>query len=142
MNTIHSKSFEQTEKIAFDLAQTLNKGDVIALFGEMGAGKTAFVRGLAKGLGLSDRVSSPTFAIVHDYSGQLIHFDMYRIDSWDSLYSTGYYDYLDMNAIIVIEWSENIENALPPEHIRVEINKTADENERIITIGKNNELNI
>ena len=135
MKTIQTTSYEQTEQTAAELAKALHGGEVIALFGEMGAGKTAFVRGLAKGMGLTDRVSSPTFAIVHDYSERLIHFDMYRIESWDSLYSTGYYDYLDSNAVKVIEWSENIENALPDDCIRVEIIKTPDENGRIIKIG-------
>ena len=96
---------------------------MIALFGGMGMGKTALVRGLARGMGLSAEVSSPTFAIVHDYGGQppLIHFDMYRVTGWDDLYSTGFYDYLDAGAVLVVEWSENIEGALPPDAVRLHI---------------------
>ncbi|MBP3381659.1 MAG: tRNA (adenosine(37)-N6)-threonylcarbamoyltransferase complex ATPase subunit type 1 TsaE, partial [Clostridia bacterium] len=108
-------------------------GQVLALFGGMGMGKTAFVRGLARGLQLSAEVSSPTFALVHDYGGNppLVHFDMYRISSWDDLLTTGYYDYLDEGAILVIEWSENIEAALPADAVRLRIS-APDETTRII----------
>lgn len=131
----HSKGHEETENIGQNLASTLKGTEVIALFGGLGMGKTAFTRGLAKGLGISDGVSSPTFAIVNEYHGKysVFHFDMYRIESWEDLYSTGFFDYLD-NGVLVIEWSENIENALPQGYIRITLEQGQEENERTITI--------
>ena len=107
----------------------------------MGMGKTAFVRGLARGLGIDAEVTSPTFALVHEYDGTppLYHFDMYRVTSWDSLYSTGFFDYLDAGGILAVEWSENIEGVLPEDAIRVEFRRGESENERIITIEKGGE---
>lgn len=134
MGTVfRSESPAQTEAYAASLASELSGGTVIALFGGMGMGKTAFVRGLAAGLGLQAEVSSPTFALVHDYGGRppLIHFDMYRITGWEDLYSTGFFDYLDAGGVLVVEWSENIEAALPPEAIRIHIRKV-DEHTRLI----------
>ncbi|MCR4614653.1 MAG: tRNA (adenosine(37)-N6)-threonylcarbamoyltransferase complex ATPase subunit type 1 TsaE [Clostridiales bacterium] len=133
-----SKSEQDTEQLGFRLAGNLKAGDVLAFFGDLGAGKTAFTRGLARGLGITDAVSSPTFSIVHEYDGRipLFHFDMYRVNSWDGLYSTGFFDYLERGGIIAIEWSENIENVLPEGYIRIEITRTdsGDDNERRITI--------
>lgn len=130
MKTYYSNSTEETEEIAASFAQQLHSGDVIAYRGPMGAGKTAFTRGLCRGLGLDDPVSSPTFALVHQY-GQgekaLYHFDMYRVDGFDDLYSTGFFDYLDYGGILAIEWSENIENALPQGTIYVTLNKVEDD---------------
>lgn len=127
---------EETEALAERLAKTLKPGTVVAFFGGMGMGKTAFTRGLCKGLGNKSQVSSPTFALVNDYGGTppLAHFDMYRISTWDDLFSTGFYDYLDMGYILAVEWSENIENALPETAVRVEIQKGTDETDRIIEI--------
>lgn len=126
-------SAAETEAVGEALASALQGGQVVALFGGMGMGKTAFVRGLARGLHLSAEVSSPTFAIVHDYGGNppLVHFDMYRISGWEDLYTTGYYEYLDMGAILVVEWSENIEGALPEDAIRLRIS-APDETTRLI----------
>ncbi len=142
MREYTSKSPEETEAIGEKLAGTLQPGTVVAFFGGMGMGKTVFTRGLALGLHSTEAVSSPTFALVQEYGGNppLVHFDMYRISTWDDLYSTGFFDYIDMGWILAVEWSENIENALPDNTVRVEIRKTGDdENERIITIGKENE---
>lgn len=136
MNKFISKSTTQTEKFAFDFAKTLKPHDVIAFIGGMGAGKTAFVRGLAKGINVTDEVSSPTFALVHEYHGDipLYHFDMYRISDLDDLYSIGFFDYLDLDAILAIEWSENITDFLPQNTIFIKINKlNDDEREFIIT---------
>lgn len=99
-------------------------------------GKTAFVRGMAKGRGLSAEVSSPTFALVHEYGGQppLVHFDMYRVSGWEDLYSTGYFEYIDAGCILAVEWSENIEAALPQGNtVRVTITAEG-ETTRCITI--------
>lgn len=133
--TYISHSYEDTLKIGEGLAESLKGTEVIALFGGLGMGKTALTTGIARGLGSSDSVSSPTFALVNEYHGKynVYHFDMYRISSWDDLYSIGFFDYLD-TGVLVIEWSENIENALPPEYIRVNMEKGGDENERIITV--------
>lgn len=134
MQKFISNSEQQTEEIAQGLADTLNGDEVIAMFGGLGAGKTAFTRGLARGLGIDDGVSSPTFALVHEYNGRFIlyHFDMYRISGFDDLYSTGFFDYLG-NGVMVIEWSENIEAFLPSERITVRIRKLSD-SQREITI--------
>ena len=100
-------------------------------------GKTAFTRGLCKGLGIDAEVSSPTFALVHEYHGRsstLYHFDMYRVESWDDLYATGFFDFYETGGILAVEWSENIENALPERTIRVTIARGESDTQRIITI--------
>lgn len=123
-----SHSQRETEELACRLAGSLRAGTVVALFGGLGSGKTAFVRGLARGLGIDAEVSSPTFALVHEYAGSpaLIHFDMYRIETWEDLYSTGYFDYLASGVVLAVEWSENIEAALPDDAVRVCFEKTGD----------------
>ncbi len=136
MEQLITNSMLETEAVGVQLAQRLSSGDVVAFYGDLGAGKTAFIRGLARGLGVTDDVSSPTFALVHEYNGKipLIHFDMYRVDGWDDLYSTGFFDYLDRGAILAIEWSENIENALPEKSIKVKIEIGEHDGQRIIDI--------
>ncbi len=136
MQKFITESPSETETVGENLSAKLKSGSVVALFGGMGAGKTAFTRGIARGLGITGGVSSPTFALVHEYKGHipLYHFDMYRVNSWDDLYSTGFFDYLDSGGIIVVEWSENIENALPENAIHIMINHGKAENERIISI--------
>ena len=136
--TYCSASEEDTERIAAEFAKELSAGDVIAFYGELGSGKTAFVRGLASVLCKGARVQSPTYAIVNEYRGDIdiFHFDMYRITDDDSLYSTGFYDYLDRGGIIAIEWSENIPFGLPEDRYNVTFVKTGD-NGRSITIDKN-----
>ena len=98
-----SNSAEETEKIGERLAAALGGTEVIALFGGLGMGKTAFTRGIARGLGVAEGVSSPTFALVNEYRGRcgIYHFDMYRVTSWDDLYSTGFYDYLGSGVMII-----------------------------------------
>lgn len=132
---------EETEALGESLAAGLSGGEVLALFGEMGAGKTAFARGLARGLGIRQGVSSPTFALVHEYRGRLtvFHFDMYRVSGWDDLSSTGFFDDLDTGAVLVVEWSENIENALPPEAVRIRIRRGKTDGERVISIGEDSD---
>ena len=100
-----SSSASETENIGKKLAKKLKGTEVISLFGGLGAGKTAFTRGLSEGLGFEDGVSSPTFALVHEYEGKfpIFHFDMYRVTTYDDLYSTGFFDYIG-NGILVIEW--------------------------------------
>ena len=101
-------------------------------------GKTAFTRGVAEGLGISGGgVSSPTFALVHEYAGgrlPLYHFDMYRVTSWEDLYSTGFFDYLDTDAVLVIEWSENIDGALPEKKISIVVERGEGEERRVFHV--------
>ena len=131
-DVFRSESVAMTEEYGRSLAREMKGGMVLALFGGMGMGKTALVRGIAAGLGLSAEVSSPTFALVHDYGGlpPLVHFDMYRVTGWEDLYSTGFFDYLDAGAILVVEWSENIVSALPEDAIRLHISRV-DETTRL-----------
>lgn len=142
MNIFISKSYDETLQIAQDFAKDLKNGAVVAYLGDLGAGKTAFTTGIVKGLGIDCNVSSPTFAICNEYRGDgktLYHFDMYRVDGWDDLYSTGFFDYLNTGAYICAEWSENIFGALPDDSVIVEINKLSD-NEREIKIYDKEEM--
>lgn len=132
-----SKCLADTERIASEIAGHLKKGSFLALYGEMGAGKTTFVRGLVKSLipECLDLVHSPTFAIVNEYAGReltIYHFDLYRIKNEEDLYSTGFYDYPD-DCIIVTEWSELFENAIPKNAVRVKI-EIINDTERRITL--------
>lgn len=126
----------ETEALGEKMGSLLQGGEILALFGPMGMGKTTFTRGVARGLGSNDSVSSPTFALVHEYTGRvpLYHFDMFRVTTWNDLYSTGFFDYLESGGILVIEWSENIEGALPETAVRIEISPGKTETERIFTI--------
>ena len=135
MQTFFSNSEAETEALGRRLAQTLPDGAVVALYGDLGAGKTAFVRGMARGLGLDCRVSSPTFTIVNEYLGarELIHFDMYRLSGADELFDIGWEDYLRRGAVCAVEWSEKVEDAFFGDEIRVTIEKTG-ENGRKLTI--------
>ena len=119
------------------MAQYLLPGDVLAYTGDLGAGKTAFTRGLATGLGITDRVTSPTYTVVNEYlSGRLplFHFDMYRLHSADELFDIGWEDYLTRGGVCAVEWSENVEDALE-DPIRVELRKVDDDpKQRVISI--------
>ena len=130
------KNQNDTQAAAAELAKLLRPGEGIAYRGGMGAGKTTFTRSRCAALGIEAWISSPTFALVHEYPGRdfsLCHFDMYRIGSYDELYSTGFFDYLDRGDILAVEWSENIEGALPPNTITVSFPITG-ETGRIITV--------
>lgn len=130
-----SHSEMETSGIGRELASKLKPGDVIAMYGDLGAGKTAFVRGLAEGLGLDARVSSPTFTIVNEYLGKmpLFHFDMYRLGGADELFEIGWEDYIARGGICAVEWSENVEDAFYDDTIRVRIEKI-DDLSRIVKI--------
>lgn len=132
---IITNSEAETALVGEKLSEKLMPGDVIAMYGDLGAGKTAFVRGLAAGLNINVRVSSPTFTIVNEYPGQipLFHFDMYRLVSADELFDIGWEDYLDRGGICVVEWSENVQGAFNADTIVVDIKKI-DENRREINI--------
>ncbi len=145
MKKFVTKSAAETAEVAYNLGIKILSGAVIAFTGDLGAGKTTFIKGLARGLGYLGEVSSPTFAIVHEYVGgrlPLYHFDMYRVDGWESLYSTGFFDYMETESVLAVEWSENIENALPDDLITVDIKRGNDDNERIITISSRGEVKI
>ena len=135
MQEFITKTEEETEALGAKLAAALPQGAVVALYGELGAGKTAFVRGMARGLGLSARVSSPTFTIVNEYPGarELIHFDMYRLGGADELFDIGWEDYLARGAVCAVEWSEKVEDAFFGDEVRVRIEKLSD-SERKITV--------
>lgn len=128
---------QETEDLGARFAKTLPGGTVVAMYGDLGAGKTAFVRGMARGMGLDCRVSSPTFTIVNEYLGEreLIHFDMYRLSSADELFDIGWEDYLRRGAVCAVEWSENVSDAFFGDEINVKIEKLGD-NKRRITIGE------
>lgn len=138
---ILSNSVSETEKIGKKLASKLKGNEIIALYGDLGVGKTAITRGIADYFGVKNEVSSPTFSIVNEYLADklsIYHFDMYRISTFEDLESTGFFDYID-NGVLIIEWSENIEKYLPFEAIKISIKKLDleddnNENKRLITI--------
>lgn len=129
---------EETEALGAQLGALLKPGTVLAYTGDLGAGKTAFTRGLARGLGICEQVTSPTFTLVNEYeTGRipLFHFDMYRLGSSDELFDIGWDDYLVRGGVCAVEWSENVEDALDEETIWVEIRRGEQENQREITIS-------
>lgn len=135
-----SNSEQETRDFAKQIAAKLRAGDVVLFNGDMGAGKTAFTRGLAEYLGADGEVSSPTFALVHEYYGRvpLFHFDLYRISGFDDLYAVGFFDYLDRGGILAVEWSENVpnlENELE-NVVRVSIGKLSENGRKIIVSGE------
>ena len=135
-----TNSPEQTERIGAALGKILTPGTVIAYRGDLGAGKTAFTRGLARGLGYDEPVTSPTYTIVNEYLGgrlPLFHFDMYRLASSDDLWDIGWEDYLERGGIAAVEWSENIEDALE-DAIVITIHKTGETSRRIEIKGGDN----
>lgn len=131
-----SNSYEETQKIAADFAKTLKEGDVLCMYGDLGVGKTAFVQGLAKGLGIDEPITSPTFTIVNEYSGTLplYHFDVYRIADSDEMYEIGYEEYVYGDGVSVIEWPQLIDDILPEKRYDIEIAKDYDKGENYRTI--------
>lgn len=132
-----SNSVEETEALGAQLAARLRPGDVVAYTGDLGAGKTAFTRGIARGLGIPERVTSPTFTIVNEYEGgrlPLFHFDMYRLGSSDELFDIGWEDYLARGGVCAVEWSENVADALERDTVRVDIRRGGEESRRVISV--------
>ena len=128
---------EETEELGYRLGTVLVSGTVLAYTGDLGAGKTAFTRGLARGLGIHDLVTSPTFTIVNEYEGgrmPLFHFDMYRLGSSDELFDIGWEDYLARGGVCAVEWSENVDGVLEEDTVWVEIRRGDHDNQRRITI--------
>ncbi len=140
MKEFITNSVEETLAAAEEVAAKLSAGDIILYEGDMGAGKTHFTKGIAKYLEVDDEVTSPTFALVNEYSGKLplFHFDLYRIDSYDDLYAIGFFDYLDRGGIIAAEWSENITELADElgEVIIIRIEKMSDTERKITVSGK------
>ena len=129
---------KETRALGQRLAEQLKPGQIVAFTGDLGAGKTAFVSGMAQGLGISDRVTSPTFTIVNEYEGgrlPLFHFDLYRLGSAEELFDIGWEDYLARGGVCAVEWSENAAQALEGEPvIRVDIQRGAGDDQRVVTI--------
>jgi len=123
--TYEAATLDATKKIAQDFAKSLNSGDVVCMYGDLGAGKTEFVRAMAQEFGITDYITSPTFTIVNEYKGRLdlYHFDVYRIADSDEVYEIGYDEYIDGDGICVIEWAELIDDILPPHRYNITINK-------------------
>ena len=135
---IITASPEETIMLGEKIGARLKGGDCIAYKGGLGAGKTTVTRGISIGMGLGDEVTSPTFALVNEYRGSklsLCHFDMYRITSPDDLETTGFYDYMDDNTVIAVDWSENIEEELPENSIIIEIRRTGENTRKFIITG-------
>ncbi|MCI9156437.1 MAG: tRNA (adenosine(37)-N6)-threonylcarbamoyltransferase complex ATPase subunit type 1 TsaE [Lawsonibacter sp.] len=132
-----TNSESETEALGARLAGKLKPGAVVAFTGDLGAGKTAFTRGLALGLGVTDRVTSPTFTIVNEYEGgrlPLFHFDMYRLGSADELFDIGWEDYLARGGVCAVEWSENVSDALDAGVIQVDIRRGGSDSQRMVSI--------
>ena len=128
---------QETEQLGERVGRVLKAGTVIAYTGDLGAGKTAFTRGLARGLEIPERVTSPTFNIVNEYEGgrlPLFHFDMYRLGSSDELFDIGWEDYLARGGVCAVEWSENVEDALEEDPVRIDIRRGENDSQRCISI--------
>ena len=131
----HSRA--ETEALGERLGARLSAGAVVAFTGDLGAGKTAFVSGMARGLGIGERVTSPTFTIVNEYEGgrlPLFHFDMYRLEGADELFHIGWEDYLTRGGVCAVEWSENVAEAIEPDAVRVDIRRGPGDDDRVVTI--------
>ena len=135
---ILTSTTEETELAGKEFAASLSLGDFVAMRGDLGVGKTAFIRGMAQHLAPRARVQSPTYQIVNEYRGGKIpfyHFDMYRISGEEDLESTGFYEYLDDESNLIIEWSENIVEEIPEDAVYIHIEKGENENDRVISVG-------
>ena len=140
MPKFYSSSENDTVRLAEEICRSVGPGSLVLFTGDLGAGKTAFVRGALKAYGNPSHVSSPTFALVNDYGGSphVYHFDLYRIRDLDDLYSTGFFDYLEDDSILFVEWSERIADAVGDYYadriVSVDISRTGEENGRVITV--------
>ena len=132
-----TKSEKETDELGAQIARELPDGSVVAFYGELGSGKTAFVRGMARGMGIDALVNSPTFTIVNEYVGarSLFHFDMYRLGSADELYDIGWEDYLSRNGVCAVEWSENVEDAFEGDEVVITFRKLDDTTREITVEG-------
>lgn len=134
----YTNSQSETQTLGAAIAPRFKPGDTVAFFGMLGAGKTAFVRGILRGLGITQAVTSPTFTIVNEYRGDILnaaHFDMYRIATEEDLFSTGFYDYLDGGWLVLMEWSEHVAWVIEPETIRIVMEGSGGEPRKITIEG-------
>ncbi len=141
MNKIISNSIEDTENIGCKLGKLLKKGDVVCLTGDLGAGKTTLSKSIAKGLGVDEHVTSPTFTIINEYVGRipLYHFDVYRINDIEEMYELGYEEYFYGDGVCIVEWASKIEELIPEEHIWIELKLGDTENSREFYIKGTND---
>lgn len=142
--SIVTKNAEETQNVGMQFAAKLNDGDVVALYGDLGSGKTQFAKGICSGLGMKQVVNSPTFIIVNEYTSEslikIFHFDFYRLKYYDDVYSIGFEDYMNSRGIVLIEWPELVEDSLPKNTKKIRIAHTAEnENYRYIKV-ENTEL--
>jgi len=135
--TFHTNSPQATQSFAAALGRLLAAGDLVLLVGELGAGKTAFAQGLARGLGVDEPVTSPTFTIVHEYEGRipLVHVDVYRLDRVQDLYDLGFDELVDDGRVTVVEWGDRVEHLVPADHLVVRIEPGAADNERVVELA-------
>lgn len=136
MLRIVSNNVEETFGIGMKLGAVLQKGNIVCLSGDLGAGKTAFTKGIGSGLCISEYVTSPTYTIINEYVGRipLYHFDVYRLDNVEEMYELGYEEYFFGDGGVVIEWADNIKDIIPSERLWITILKTDDENKREIIL--------
>lgn len=135
MYKVYLKDEEATKSYGFKLGGLVKKGNIICLLGDLGAGKTTLTQSFAKGLGVDDYVTSPTFTIVNEYDGRipLYHFDVYRIGSSDEMYDIGYDEYINSDGVCIIEWANLIDDVLPEEYLSIELKYVEDGREMILT---------
>lgn len=138
LGKFHSNHEAETFNLGKDFSKSLAGGDVVALIGELGSGKTIFVKGICSGFNVTEKPLSPTFSLINEYHGRLIlyHFDFYRIKSLQELYDIGYEDYFYGNDICLIEWANFVEEVLPKKYFEVIIDDAGTENERDILVRK------
>jgi len=136
MTTYRTQSPSQTFQLGYALGRILKAGDVVCLAGDLGAGKTLFTQGIAAGLGITDEVTSPTFAIIQVYEGQvcLFHIDLYRLDHPDDLIDIGFEEYINMNGIAIIEWPDKFSEFLPEQRLWIDFKRGENDSERLITV--------
>lgn len=143
MSHYYSNNIKETAEIGREIAENLKAGDVVAFYGELGAGKTCLAGGIASGLGFSGDTFSPTFSLINEYNGgrlPIAHFDMYRVSGWDDLYSTGFFDYIDRGFVLLVEWSENIEAALPDNTIKILLSYDGESCRKITVLKEGEQL--
>jgi tRNA threonylcarbamoyladenosine biosynthesis protein TsaE len=130
---LSTKTLDETREAAAALAELLIPGDVVSLTGDLGAGKTAFVQGAAKALGVDEPVSSPTFVLVREYRGEMpiYHVDVYRLDRLQEVHDLGFEDFLDPGGVVFVEWGDAIESLLPDNHLRIDLHTEDDDTRRL-----------
>jgi tRNA threonylcarbamoyladenosine biosynthesis protein TsaE len=142
MLKFNTKSVEETSKIGEQLGKLLNKGNIVCLSGDLGAGKTAFSKGIAKGLGVEDYVTSPTYTIINEYEGRLplYHFDVYRLNNVEEMYELGYEEYFFGDGVVVLEWADVVRDIIPGERLWITILNTKGDNSREIIVEPTGEV--